>query len=270
MLAGLLLAASLTLQPPPEKPTAETVHPCEIRMRYNRVRDDSSCIVDLGEIELRDAAKTKVRLKVIAAWEKQSRPKLEDGDIVLLSMSSTSPTWKFLKRHDVNILAGSFRLSPEAEHEGDVIDGGVRESVDVHVSLADLRKIGAAEEVEIALNIWDFRLTAHQVAAIRDMAAMMSVPSEEADRIAFDILEAQKERRWKVEEELKKAVEKARAAVKALPPRKRAIEAGVVGLAKMTEEFHLTSNKYGVTSEEYREMLRAFPEFNSALPYERD
>lgn len=261
MIATLLVAASIVAQEQAVKPTAETVHPYPIKTKYDRIRDESLMSVDLGRIIVEGNGVVLARIRAYASWDKQDRPSLKDDETITFYVSHAAPEWRLLKSHDIAILADSIRLTPDSEHDGEVTDSGVRERVSFDLKLSDLRAVGKVERVEVAIGAGNFSLEPRQIAALRDMAAMLSVPTEESDKIAFDIQAAQKARMQLLQEAMDRAVEKARATVKALPRARRATEANRVGMAKTDEEFSPTEQKYGVTSDERAELRKAYPEF---------
>lgn len=200
MIATLLLAASIALQAPaeggaPAEPTAETVHPYPIKTKYDRVRDDSTCDVDLGVLPAKKPNGPTIRLRLVDFWSGQDRPPKEGGDDLHFMFVSTSASWSFLEAHDVAILADAERIKPEAERKGTVEAKGVRETIFAPLKPWQVKAMGKAEHVDIALGVYDFSLEPKQIAAIRDMAAILAASQEDGDRMAFEILEAQKARR---------------------------------------------------------------------------
>jgi hypothetical protein len=84
----------------------------------------------------------------------------EDG-LVWLSFDSQEREWTYIKLHSLVFLADGQRIVPATEEkwDGNVIDGGVLESVTATLRVPDYLKLVAAKDVEGQLGSLDFRLS---------------------------------------------------------------------------------------------------------------
>lgn len=95
-------------------------------------------------------------------------------ETVIFGFTSRTISWRFLKFHDLKLLIdGSLMDLGNAKHAGDVLSGGVRESMDLHIDVSVLSKIANAKKIEVQLGTAEFALADEHLEAMRDFASRL-------------------------------------------------------------------------------------------------
>ncbi len=98
---------------------------------------------------------------------------------VSLTVSSRSESWRYLKCHDLSLLADGVAVKGTVPtHNGDVGRGGVYESVNVVIPLARFQRLARARSVEGKLCNVEFSLTALNIARLNAFTEPMRVSRE--------------------------------------------------------------------------------------------
>lgn len=99
----------------------------------------------------------------------------------VMALSRFSREWRYLRCHNVDMLIDGEPVDlPEPEHDGDVMTGGVHESVSVRLDPATLGAILAANEIRVRVcrDAWTF--TPRMMAGLVQFRETVFPPSEDA------------------------------------------------------------------------------------------
>lgn len=102
---------------------------------------------------------------------------------VLLVFRSHSGRWRFLRSHDLTVLADGVRLGPwTTEHDGDVLGGrSVSETISAEIRIEDLEAMAGAETVRFRIGTIDFTMPPHGITALSKFVAQLPGSNEGAE-----------------------------------------------------------------------------------------
>ena len=159
------LTPDTSAQIPPRK---QYNHNFEVTEEYDRIQD-----VTVAALALRVQDGYKLPGGLVAFFEyKGTQPAIPA--FVEFGFISTSADWQYLTCHNLALLLdGETRLAPKTEQMGDVITGGVVETIATRLPVSDFLKIVNAKQVEGKVCNTEFTLTSEQMEALRDVASRM-------------------------------------------------------------------------------------------------
>jgi len=142
-------------------------HPGRVTQQYDAVRDVTSLharFLNVGP---------NLNLSAFAAFRGKA-PKVVPLSI-LLDFGSQSADWRFLRVHDVDLLlADNTRLHYDGDHDGEVVDGGVAESISIAMPVFDALKLVKAGRAVGELGGVQFKISPDKVDAIADLLSRLA------------------------------------------------------------------------------------------------
>lgn len=99
--------------------------------------------------------------------------------IIAFALWSMNDNWEYLNCHSLKLLVDDTPMSLDADHLGEVMSGSVSETVIAKVGVRDFLTIVNAKTVEGRLCNTEFKLSAEQQNALKDVASRMSTTTYE-------------------------------------------------------------------------------------------
>jgi hypothetical protein len=156
-------------------PLAIYSHPFEFEEFYDRFKDESRLILDLGDVWKNDSS--KLNLTLVQKFKGQTRSD-RIGDPRLLLTSYSEGGWRYLEFHEVAFLADdSLRLKFKPEHKGEVLTHLVSETLWVEPSLEQFLKLAHATVLEVRVGLDAFPLTGARLNAIEEFSSYLGEPT---------------------------------------------------------------------------------------------
>lgn len=152
-----------------------------IEIEYDELRDYSAMSVDLGVVLNDPRREHRIEMSLVRTWSGKTRNALKGSPKIHMSIYSRSEEWKFLKYHDVSILADKTRIRPSFDSRDSDVDHGLTEWLYYDIELADVEAIGDADAVRMGVGITDFSLTPDQIAAVKRFTELLRMDSEAAE-----------------------------------------------------------------------------------------
>jgi hypothetical protein len=168
-------AAKISTEAPPERPGAMHAPPYEhnasITTEFDKFSQTTSVTLkDMPIYDVKtdysylDGSEGKRGLR--AFFIKDRKPAS-----FLLTFTSESNDWRYLRFHDLQILADGERVDlPPTTHTGDVLTGYVSEWISVSLSYPTFMRLVNAEKLEMRLGITELKVTSNHQEALRDLA----------------------------------------------------------------------------------------------------
>lgn len=262
MIVGILTMVSAVVAADPSFPPLRgSQHDCKIEVRYDRIKGEATETVDLGKLA------GGLKLQIFNFYNGEKRPALTPADTVDLHFGNRAETWEFLKYRELTLLVEGKRFEyQEPKHDGSVGRGYVLEHMWCEIKVSDLIRFANATTIEGKLGIREFRLTANQIAGLKDFTARLGVTSEEAAKLAAQQKEEaakiatqqKKERddkRQKVTDAFAEAQNKATKAAQKLP-RSKAAQRQRTYERVLAEEIRAICEKFHLTMAELKKIVK--------------
>lgn len=113
--------------------------------------------------------------RIVARWHWEGARPVSAPRTVAVSFIRTGREWQWLRFHFVILLFDGVRLQSEGRHYGDVITGGVYESVMVQIPTQSFLNMLQANRMEFKVGLDEFTLSGPNRNALKDFAS--TIPS---------------------------------------------------------------------------------------------
>lgn len=173
LLIVLLPGCAATSSPPPPRastPRTQAAAPPPPAAPAPIVKRDYDRFKDVTRIKS-DAGGVGANLKIVFLASHRGETPAPPEAMTLLLVSSSTDGWRFLRAHDLTLIADGVRIELATTHEGDVGRGYVLELVSAEPSYDVFAQLGAAVAVEGQLFTSEFTFNDYTRRALAEFLA---------------------------------------------------------------------------------------------------